>query len=98
MKDLYHLESKAYKEGFEILSLLPKSSQNKIPSDVWDFIKENMDIHYNVNFENLINMNILDDTNILLAILFKSYLASSEEKEVIKAKEFAILKRKKGLL
>ena len=37
---------------------------------------------------------LLDDTNILLAILYKTYLATEEEKVIIKAKERVVEKRK----
>ena len=46
MKDLYHLNPKAYKEGYEILSLLSEIEKRKIPSEILKFIKENMDLTY----------------------------------------------------
>ncbi len=94
MKDLYHLNPKAYKEGYEILSLLSEIEKRKIPSEIWKFIKENMDLTYEFSIEQIDKGVLLDDTNILLAILYKTYLATEEEKVIIKAKERVVEKRK----
>ena len=38
--------------------------------------------------------NLSDDTNLFLAIIYKSFLATPFEREVIKAKEYAIRRKK----
>ena len=94
MKDLYHLHPKAYTEGYQILDMLPQESKDKIPEKIWDFIKKNMDVNHEVTFEDIYKNNLLEDTNILLAIIYKQYLATEEEKKIIKAKEEIVKRRK----
>ena len=94
MKDLYHLHPKAYKEGYQILDMLPQESKDKIPEKIWDFIIENMDNKHEVTVEDIHKNNLLEDTNILLAILYKQYMATEEEKKIIKAKEKIVERRK----
>lgn len=94
MKDLYHLSSRAYKEGYEVLKLLSKEDKDKIPDSIWNFIRENMDLSYELTAQDIADNNLLEETNILLAILYKTYLASTEEKKIIKAKERAVINRK----
>ena len=94
MKDLYHLHPKAYTEGYQILDMLPQESKDKIPEKIGDFIKKNMDVNHEVTFEDIYKNNLLEDTNILLAIIYKQYLATEEEKKIIKAKEDIVKRRK----
>ncbi len=97
MKNLYNLNPKSYKEGYDILYLLPKDEKYKIPKDVWKFLEENMDLHHQVTPENIYNNNLLDDTNLLLAIIYKNYLATEEEKLIINAKELSVARKKEEL-
>lgn len=94
MKNLYQLDAKAYKEGYIILKLLPQYSKSKIPENIWQFIKKNMDLNYEVSLNDLSKGKLLDDTNNLLAIIYKTYLATDDEKKVINAKEKFILRQK----
>lgn len=94
MKNLYQLSPKAYKEGYEILNLLPKLEQEKIPNEIWQFIKEHMEVNYKLSLEDLFQNNLLQDTNLLLAILYKTYWATNSEKAIIKAKETIVKRRK----
>lgn len=94
MKNLYHLDPKAYREGYEIISSLPESTKKKIPEEIWEFIKENMDTSHEITWKDIYESFLLEDTNIMLAILYKAYLATEEEKMIIKAKENAIRKKK----
>lgn len=94
MNNLYHLNPKAYTEGYEILNLLSQSDKNKIPIDIWKFIEEHMDLNYKISFSNINNNVLLKDTNLLLAILYKTYLATDEEKRIISAKEKTIIQKR----
>lgn len=96
MKNLYQLSPKAYKQGFEILRLLPKEDQEKIPSEIWQFIEEHMDLNEDFSFNEISLRSLLPDTNLLLAIVYKSYLASNSEKTIIKAKEHMVKRRKEA--
>ncbi len=97
MKNLYNLNSKSYKEGYDILHLLSSDIQKKIPENIWQFIEENMDVNHKITFEDIRRNNLLEDTNLLLAIIYKAYLATEEEKIVICAKENAIKRQKEQI-
>lgn len=87
MKDNY---SKAYKEVIEILKYVPQESVDKIPQTMLDTFKAKMDVNYdfkvdiNKSFE---EQQLLDETNAILANIFRDYCATPYQKEIIKAKE-----------
>lgn len=78
--------SKAFKEFREIVKLFPKNEYKKIPQSFINFIEENMDNNYEYNVEHIDdfqNQNMLEETRILLSIVYRDFLASPEEKEQI---------------
>ena len=87
MEDNY---SKAYKEVIEILKYVPQESVNKIPQTMLDTFKAKMDVNYdfkvdiNKSFE---EQQLLDETNAILANIFRDYWATPYQKERIEAKE-----------
>lgn len=95
------MDKKAYTEVYKIIELLPNELKNKIPNDIILGIKDNIDKKYEfeINEENIDNINLLEDTEKILSVLYTDYLATEEEREVIKNKEKMILiekeKRKK---
>ena len=81
---------KSYKELYEIIKKLPEQEQNKIPSDFLEQIKNNMDKNYIYKVEHIKdfeNQEMLEETKRLLAVIYRDYLASEEEKEEILRKE-----------
>lgn len=94
MKNLYNLDAKSYKEGYTLIRMLPDNIQRKIPDDIWKFLREHMDLNHTITDQDIEKNNLLEDTNLLLAIIYKSYLANEEEKRIINAKETS-MKRKK---
>lgn len=97
MKNLYNLSCKSYKEGFDILSLLSEDKKKKIPKDIWEFLEAHMDLHHQITPEDIYKNNLLDDTNLLLAIIYKTYLTTEDEKIIIKAKELSLKRKKEEL-
>lgn len=87
MEDNY---SKAYKEIIEILKYVPEESVNKIPLDMMEMFKANMDNNYefevdiNKSFE---EQNLLEETKAIFANIFRDYWATQYQKEKIVAKE-----------
>lgn len=87
MEDNY---PKAYKEVIEILKYVPQESVNKIPQTMIDTFKAKMDVNYdfkvdiNKSFE---EQQLLDETNAILANIFRDYWATPYQKERIEAKE-----------
>jgi len=47
MKNLYNLDSKAYKEGYDLIKMLSRDTQRKIPDEIWQFLEEHMDLNHN---------------------------------------------------
>lgn len=80
---------------------MPNELKNKIPKDIILGIKDNIDKKYEfeINEENIDNINLLEDTEKILSVLYTDYLATEEERKVIKNKEKMIFiekeKRKK---
>lgn len=80
---------------------MPNELKNKIPKDIILGIKDNIDKNYEfeIDEENIDNIHLLEDTEKILSVLYTDYLATEEERKVIKNKEKMILiekeKRKK---
>lgn len=77
--------SKAFKEVYIILNKSSKEEFNKIPKSFIEYIEKNMDIDYrpqidfNENFEN----SVLEETLLILALIYRDYLISKEEREIL---------------
>ena len=81
MEDNY---SKAYKEIIEILKYVPEESVNKIPQDMMEIFKANMDKDYefevdvNKSFE---EQKLLKETKAIFANIFRDYWATHTKKK-----------------
>lgn len=86
MNNIY---TKAYTELYEILKNIPEKDINKIPNKVLKMLEEKMDKNYefklqeNTEFE---NQSLLRETKVLLAIIYRDYWATDEEKKKINQK------------
>lgn len=81
---------KAYVEVLEILKYIPKEEQNKIPNQLIEVLKQNADKNYQYRLDTtqeFEKQNLLDETKAILAILFRDYWATDEERKQIVAKE-----------
>jgi len=76
------LDSKALTEVYEVLLMLDKDKFDKIPKNIIEGIKNNRDIEYEVDI-NDIEENMLSDTQKILATIYTYYLATPEEKSTI---------------
>lgn len=95
------IDAKAYKELWEILKLIPQDEYNKISSKFIEIIKSNMDNNYTYKIEHIEdfeNQEMMEETRILLAILYRDYWASPEEKDEIIRNEKEELIRNDELL
>lgn len=80
--------SNACAEVSTILPLLNKEEYNKIPPNVIEAIENNKNSEYMVVLDKnkeLKNQNLLNETRALLLVIFKDYLATSQQKEKIKS-------------
>lgn len=87
MEDNY---PKALKEVFVILENSELNVKEKIPKGFKTFIENNMDNEYkpNINFENSHwEDTILEETQQILAIIYRDYLVSKEEREILLKEE-----------
>lgn len=74
----------ALSEVEEILKNTDEELLKKVPSSIKQFIKENRNEEYNVQIDStksLEEQNILPETQAILALIYRSYWATPEEKE-----------------
>lgn len=82
----------AYKEVMEVLNHMSEEDINKIPKEVLKYYEENQDTSYYFFIDSdksFVEQNLSDKAKIVLAILFRDYWASEEQREKIKRKEKA---------
>lgn len=87
---------KAYREVFEIIKYIPKNEYEKIPVDYIENMQRYMDKDYNyevTNFNNFEKQEMLYETEVILAILYREYWATKHQKEVILANESAFINK-----
>lgn len=88
------LDKKAYTEVFYIINEMSEELRSKIPNAIIKNIESKRDRNYEFNVEEDIeNAELLEDTEKILSVLYTDYIATDEEREVIKNKE-KILKEK----
>lgn len=81
---LINANKKALTEVYEILILLPQEEYQKIPKNLIEYIKMNMDEEFEVDIESVEDGHMLQETNNILATIYMKYLSTSQEKIVIK--------------
>ena len=81
------ITKEAYSEVYAILNLMSWNSINKIPEKIWENIENKRDKEKVIEINNIEEYQASEQANKLLAILYKNYFATDEEKEVIQAKE-----------
>lgn len=94
--EIYH---KVFKEFREIIKFFPKNEYKKIPKHFIDFIEENMDNNHEYKVEHVDdfqNQEMLEETRILLSIVYRDFLASDEEKkQIIESENEELLQEEK---
>ena len=80
---------KAFKEIYIILNRASSDELDKIPRYFIEFVEKNMDVNhepqieFNENFEN----SVLEETLLILALIYRDYLISKEERDILLKKE-----------
>lgn len=77
---------KAYKEVLEILKYILEEEYNKIPKEIIQTMFQNMDREYSfkiTSYEDFETKELLYETQLILAIFFRDYWATKEQKEKI---------------
>jgi len=85
-------DSKVYTEVYEIINIFPSKERKKIPVKWYQLIesKRDKDYEFDARDENVI---LLPDTEKILSVIYTDYLASEEERKIIKAKEESFVKK-----
>ncbi|MBQ8299157.1 MAG: hypothetical protein IJX99_04715 [Clostridia bacterium] len=81
---------KAYTEVLEILKYVNKEDYEKIPRYIIENMEKEKDIEYQYSVTNFIDFNeqeMMKETEVILAVLFRDYWATKEQKMIIRAKE-----------
>lgn len=78
---------KALAEVYNVLIMLNKQNFEKIPIDIIQAIKNNMDTEYEVEWKEIEEGKMLEDTEKILSVLYTDYLSTPEEKDATKKLE-----------
>lgn len=81
------ITKEAYSEVYAILNLMSWDSISKIPEKIWENIDNKRDKDKIIEINNIEDYQASEQANKLLAVLYRDYFATDEEKEVINAKE-----------
>ncbi len=90
------LSSQAYTEAFYIVNLMSEEMRSKIPEKILNNIKSRMDNEYEflIDEDEIESVELLEDTEKILSVLYTDYLATEGEREIILNKEKIISKSK----
>ena len=64
------LDRKALTEVYSIIKLLEEDNFKKIPQNIVDAIRYNMDLKYEVDYSKLMDNELLEDTKKILSVLY----------------------------
>ena len=92
------ITKEAYSEVYAIINLMSYNLLNKIPENILKVIDDKRDKNMNIEIVDINQYLISDEANQLLAVLYKNYFATTEERNVIKAKEQIILKKEQEMI
>ena len=76
----------AYNEVFDIINHMDKELYEKIPPQLINLIKGNMEKDYEVNIDytkSINEQNLLKETRAILSLIYRSYIIEDEEKQKI---------------
>ena len=80
----------AYSEVLEILKNISKEDYEKVPSEKTDLFEKNANKNYNFQYDTNLTLdeqNVSKRTKAIIAILFRDYWATPEQREKILAKQ-----------
>ena len=87
------LNQKAYTQVSYIINNMSSELKNRIPKEIISMIEKRKDSSYNIDVENIEDLNLLEDTEKILSVIYTDYIATVEEKEIIKNKEKIVKNR-----
>lgn len=78
--------ARAYTEVLEIVSYFPENDYKKVPIELINFYKKNMDKNYNFKINpkvDLSSQNISKEANAIIVNIYRDYFATEIQKKVI---------------
>lgn len=87
------LNPKAYTQVSYIINNMSSELKNRIPKEIISMIEKRKDSSYNIDVENIEDLNLLEDTEKILSVIYTDYIATVEEKKIIKNKEKIVKNR-----
>lgn len=81
-----HNYARAYTEVLEIFSFFPEKDYKKIPIEIINFYKKNMDKNYNFKINpkvDLSKQNISKEANAIIVNIYRDYFSTEVQKEII---------------
>lgn len=87
--------NQAFSETYDVINHMSKEMQEKIPKSFINLIKENRDLDYKVNIDYSIDIKeqLLKETKIILSLVYRDYLCSSEKREELLALDIEEIRR-----
>lgn len=85
-----NLYKNAFKQVYEILQNTDTELVKKIPAKFIEFLQNNMNTDYQTNIDNNIDIDkqvLLPETEDILALIYRSYWATDEEKQEFSDKD-----------
>lgn len=81
--------TKAFKEIYIILNRASSDELDKIPKFFIEFIENNMDVNHNpkIEFNENFEKSVLEETLLILALIYRDYLIPKEERSILLKKE-----------
>ena len=96
MKEIY---MDAFSEVDAIIKIMPSNLVNKIPLELQQLINEYKNDSYRPLIEEPIeNYELMDESKIILSLIYRDFLCSNEEKEILKIRDSVKLKEEEKQL
>ena len=88
------IEAAAYSQVSFIIGKMSYELQSRIPKDIRELIENKKDKNLVIEAENVNDLKLLKDTEKMLSVLYTDYLATEEERKIIRGKERILAARK----
>ena len=88
------IEAAAYSQVSFIIGKMSYELQSRIPKDIRELIESKKDKNLVIEVENVNDLKLLKDTEKMLSVLYTDYLATEEERKIIRGKERILAARK----
>ena len=87
--------NQAFSETYDVITHMSKEMQEKIPKSFINLIKENrnLDYKFNIDYSTDIKKQLLKETNVILSLIYRDYLCSSEKRKELLAIDIEEIRR-----